>query len=213
MIKLSQIIARKIGDSLKLDDEKVAVMSYGLFGMLQVAVIFAASVIMGLIFGFFWEAMILFFSVGFLRRLIGGAHSQGLMSCMIISILSIAILSLLARYVLPAFGFVFAAAFSAFVYLSASCLIYKLAPVDSPNKPVRAPEKIKRLRKSSFAVMLSFILLTVAALILQYKGIETAPYIFALDLSVLWQSCMLTKLSHKLLSRFDRILKAVNHNF
>lgn len=206
MEKLAHSWAQKIGTALDADQERIAVMAYGLTALLQLLMIFVAALLFGMVFGFLPEAMIVFFSVGFLRRLIGGAHAAKFDGCIAVSVFCIAIFSALAHYILPLCGFWITCAVSAVIYLLSSCLIYRLAPVDSPNKPVRAPQKIRRLRRSAGVVMAIFSLLTLAMLFLQYKGYAYMSYIWALDLSLLWQTCMLTAIGRRLINIVDHLV-------
>ncbi len=91
MEKLARRWAQKIGTAQNADSEKVAVMAYGLTALLQLICIFLFAVLLGCLFDFFWEAMIAFFSVGFLRRLIGGAHSGSFNGCLFLSVFCIAL--------------------------------------------------------------------------------------------------------------------------
>lgn len=207
MEKLARLMARKIGRGLNADDERIAVMAYGLTALLQLVFILAASVLMGCLFGFLPEAMIVFLSVGFLRRLIGGHHSQSFNGCLVMSILCIGIFSALAHYVLPLCGMTAAYIASGAVYAVASLLIFRLAPVDSPNKPVRRPDKIRRLRRSAFAVMLAFAALTVLGLLYGSRSALCLRCVWALNLSVLWQAWMLTRSGAYVIGIIDRCLK------
>lgn len=206
MEKLAHNWAQKIGTALDADQERIAVMAYGLTALLQLLLIFAAALLFGLVFGFLVEAMIVFFSVGFLRRLIGGAHAAKFDGCIVISVFCIALFSALAHYVLLLCGFWVTCVASVIIYILASCLIYRLAPVDSPNKPVRAPEKIRRLRRGAGVVMVVFSLLTVVMLFLQWKGYAFISYVWALDLSLLWQTCMLTAIGRRLVNIVDHLV-------
>jgi len=207
MEQLAHKWAQKIGTALNADQEKIAVMAYGLTALLQLLLIFAAALLFGLLFGFLWEAMIVFFSVGFLRRLIGGAHAGTFNGCMVISVVCIVLFSALAHYVLPLCGFWAVCIASVLIDLLASFLIYRYAPVDSPNKPVRSPEKIRRLRRGAGTVMAAFILLTVVLLFLSYRNSVWFSYIWAFDLSVLWQVCMLTAMGRRLICVVDHLIK------
>ena len=60
MENLARSIANKISKKLGYDDEKTAVIAYGLIGLFQFIIILCACALIGLVFGFFWEAMIIF---------------------------------------------------------------------------------------------------------------------------------------------------------
>ena len=100
MEKLAKAIAAAIGKNLGKSEEEVAVIAYGLIGLLQFFAILLLTSAVGLIFGFFLETLIVFLSVGFLRRLTGGAHSRGLYNCLVYSVLFVCGFSALAHFVL-----------------------------------------------------------------------------------------------------------------
>ena len=77
MERLAKKIAESIGESLGKSDEDVAVVAYGLIGILQFLAIFLLASTIGFAFSFWIEVVVVFLSVGFLRRLTGGAHSKG----------------------------------------------------------------------------------------------------------------------------------------
>ena len=68
MEKLAKSIAASIGRHLEKSEEDVAVIAYGLIGILQLLAILVISLTIGIIFGFWAEVLTIFFSVGFLRR-------------------------------------------------------------------------------------------------------------------------------------------------
>ena len=99
METLAKKIAKSVGESLGKSEEEVAVMAYGLIGILQFSAIFILSSVIGCIFGFWLEVITVFLSVGFLRRLTGGAHSRGLYNCLVYSVVFVCGFAALAFYV------------------------------------------------------------------------------------------------------------------
>lgn len=205
MEALANKIAVYLGKSLNKDDEEIAVIRYGLIALLQTCSIFIIALIIGALFNFIPEAMTAFFSVGFIRRFIGGHHSQKLYSCLAVSVCCISLFSALTRYLivpfvpLPVIGI-----FVCLVYISAFWLTYKLAPVDNPNKRIRTEDKRKRLRRNSFIVLSVFFVLSISSLIFQslYSGVYSRITV-SLAVSVLWQVLMLTSAGKFLISNID----------
>ena len=101
MEALAKRIAAAIGRNLSKTDEEVAVIAYGLIGIIQFLAILIISLTIGIIFGMWAEVLIIFFSVGFLRRLTGGAHSRGIYNCLVYSVCFVCGFSALATYSLP----------------------------------------------------------------------------------------------------------------
>ena len=208
MERLCKKIAQYIGESIGADDEKISVIEYGMIAIIQFLIILIVSSAIGFIFGFFFETLIVFFSVGFLRRVIGGAHSVSFNSCLLVSIICIDFLSYLSKYIAKNYiGFNYIILFIIFIYIIAVVLIYKLAPVDNPNKVINNPNKIKRLRKQAFIILISYIIITLGLIICCcLYGRNYISYAVSLALSVLWQVTMLTKIGHSLIYLFDKCL-------
>ena len=205
MEKLAKAIAAAIGKNLGKNDEEIAVIAYGLIGLLQFFAILAITLTVGIILGFWAEVLTLFFSVGFLRRLTGGAHSRGLYNCLVYSVLFVCGLSALARLVLVHLSlYTVILPAVALIYLFGYVTIALKAPVTPPNKPCRTEKKRKRLRRGSFTVITIFLLLDLPLLLL-CKTAHPRLYTvgLALALSVFWQIFMMTKAGHALIFVID----------
>ena len=211
MEKLAKRIASKTGEKLGYDEEKIAVMAYGLIGLFQFLIILVTCAVIGLILGFFWEAMIIFWGAGMLRRVMGGAHSSGFYSCLFISILCICGFAFLCSvikyysdnaYFLIAFAVIYCAAFG---------VTYKLAPVQSPNKPIRSQSKRMRLRKSALITLSVFAVFTIAEWILNNVfRINFTHISVTLAVCVLWQTFLMLPVGAKFISAVDRIFIPLN---
>jgi accessory gene regulator B len=200
---LAKKIAGSIGASLGYDEEKIAVIAYGLIGILQFSAIFILASVIGLLASCFIEVLIVFLSVGFLRRFTGGAHSSGIYSCLIYSVFFVCIISATARYALPLLPFEAVCALCIAVFLYGYVRVALKAPVAPPNKPCRTEEKRKRLRKWAFIVLSSFMAAVALSLIFKDTNIRLYSAGLALTLSTLWQVTMMTKTAHKCVSFFD----------
>ena len=97
MEQLASKLAIKIAEKIELDQEKKSVVAYGLVGILQITTLFILITVLGIITGTFYESFIIFFSVGFMRKSTGGAHSKSMWGCNAVSVLSILFLALLSR--------------------------------------------------------------------------------------------------------------------
>ena len=135
---LAKRIASSIGKNLGKSDDEIAVIAYGLIGILQFLAILAISLTIGIIFDIWAEVLTIFFSVGFLRRLTGGAHSRGIYNCLVYSVCFVCGFSAIAAFVLVQLPFinVILPAFFA-VYLFGYITVALKAPVSPPNKPCR----------------------------------------------------------------------------
>jgi accessory gene regulator B len=205
MERLAKKMAESIGKSLNKSSDEVAVIAYGLIGILQFLTIFIVSFVIGLVCGFFAEVIVVFLSVGFLRRLTGGAHSSGMYSCLIYSVFFVCSISALARYVLPMLNPWVQYGFAIVVFAFGYTMIALRAPVTPPNKPCRTEAKRKRLRRGSFIVLSLFAAIVIALFLVGQKSAGLHSVGLALVLSTLWQITMMTKAGHTFISAFDSL--------
>lgn len=205
MERLAKKMAEAMGKSLGKSPEDVAVIAYGLIGILQFLTIFLLATAIGLICHMWIEVVVVFLSVGFLRRLTGGAHSSGLYSCLVYSVCFVCSMSALARYVLPALPIVANCVLGVAVFTFGYVMIALKAPVTPPNKPCRTEAKRKRLRRGAFTVLSIFLALVIASFV--FRGVGARLYTAGLSLlmSTLWQITMMTKPGHAFISFFDRM--------
>ncbi len=203
MERLAKKIAETIGESLGQSDEDVAVVAYGLIGILQFTAIFLLASVIGSACSFWLEVVVVFLSVGFLRRLTGGAHSGGIYSCLIYSVFFVCTISAISAFALPSLPFVANCAIVGAVFLFAYVMVALKAPVAPPNKPCRSEAKRKRLRKGAFIVLTAFLATIVLALIFKDAWHKLYSLAMALTLSTLWQITMMTKPGHKFIAFFD----------
>ena len=205
MEKLAKALAASIGRNLGKSEEEVAVIAYGLIGILQFLAILAISLVIGIIFGFWAEVLTIFLSVGFLRRLTGGAHSRGLYNCLVYSVVFVCGFSAICAFVLtrlPLYQYILPAC--ALIYAFGYVTIALKAPVAPPNKPCRSEAKRRRLRRGAFTVLSVFLLLD-AVLLLFGGRLHPRLYTVGLSLavSVLWQIFMMTKAGHAMIYVID----------
>lgn len=207
-------LAGKIADflrmKLQLDEEKRDVIRYGLIGLLQVITLFLFITLIGVITGTLYESYIVFFTVGYLRKSTGGAHSSTMWGCNTVSVLSISLLAVSSRYLLgmpiePILNY----GSSVLLFITGLLIFIKYVPIDSPNKPIASPEKIKRLRRESFMKLLLFFLLTLIAI--NRANIEVRFYSISMSirLAIVWQIITLTKTGSALLLKVDRSVNAL----
>jgi len=203
-------IAGKIAVEMNFDENKKAVIAYGLTAIFQIATIFAVISIIGILFDFWYESIIIFLGVGIIKKSTGGAHSQTMEGCLVISVLSITILSTLARYFFdfPLSKFV-NFGISIFVFIFCFIVFYIRVPVDSPNKPIVKPEKIKKLRRQSFLILTIFFLLSIALIILTTWYNRFYSIAISIRLSMLWQLFMLTRIGAQFIRKADSKLKVI----
>lgn len=206
-----EVLANKIADGistqLSLDKDKRSVIAYGLVGLLQVTALLIMISIIGVVSDSFYESLIIFFSVGFMRKSTGGAHSKTMMGCNTVTVLSIAILAISSRYLLniPINSYI-NIWITLVVFLISFIIFYRRVPIDSPNKPIVTLKKIKRLRKESFYKLLLFFLLTLGAIALANSSARFYSIATSIRIALIWQSMTLTEIGASLLSNLDLIV-------
>jgi len=89
------------------------------------------------------------------------------------------------------------------IYCFSFFLIYKLAPVDSPKKPIVKKEKIKLLRRKSFMTLLTYFLISVILVLLSKYDIKLINVSISLAFATLWQVFTLTKSGNKFIDTID----------
>lgn len=204
MLRLCRNLSTYIAATLSLDEDRRQVMEYGLVGLTQMLVILILSLLIGVPLHFAPEAVILFFGVGLLRRNTGGAHSQTLAGCTILSVLSICAMSALCRHVLIDLDSPWLlAALQLLCSLLSFSQVYRKVPMDSPNKPIVKPEKIKRLRRNSFLTVAICNLISIALFL--WGGRRGISLGFSVNCAVLWQMFTLTRVGVLLIHVADNL--------
>lgn len=168
MESLSNKIANKVASGLNMDEDKKEVIAYGAFSLLQILISIFLVIVIGYIFHLSIEALIVMFTGSILRQFSGGAHASTPGNCTTIGVIvcigQAIIFSALVNICLNLklfiiIGFV--------VFVCAYYIIYKLAPVDNPAKPIKKKEKRERMKKISI-IALNIYLIIILSLMLIY---------------------------------------------
>jgi accessory gene regulator B len=193
MEKLAKRLAGRIASSIECDSEREAVIAYGLIAILQITVTVSLVLLLGVLVGSPAEAMIVCLSASILRQYSGGAHAATAELCTCISAVYCTAAALLAKKVLtPAYGPIPMTASVAVIFILAFWIVYKLAPVDSPGKPIRKQEKKKRLKKASLTILTVYLLLSVLLLVFGNRSGVLVSCLISLLFGVSWQVFTLT---------------------
>jgi accessory gene regulator B len=210
METLALNIAQKIGFQMTYDEDKQSVIAYGLTAIFQMSTIFVVISILGVIFDFWYESIIIFLEVGLIRKSTGGAHSQTMKGCLTISVLSILLLSSLSRYLLSPFTNGFVNYGCSIIVFAICCIVFYLrVPVDSPNKPIVRPEKIRRLRRQSFWILTILILISITFISIASWFPRFYSLAMSIRLALLWQLLTLTSLGARILGKIDIKLSTI----
>ena len=206
-MKLANRIAESLAEKLGYSDEQRKVMAYGLIAVIQMAELFLISTVFGLVFDCLNECLIVFLGVGLMRRTTGGAHCSTYAACMMTSSLSICLIALLCKCIIPStLPHWFYAVFG--ILPSFSCfalLAYKKVPQATQNKPITNPAKIKRLRKQCFITFMAYLAVAIVLLLVPMNDGRNITTLCALTCVLYWQSFTLTPLCTRLAKAMDSL--------
>ncbi len=201
MEKIARKIAANLAKSLHYDEEQEAVIAYGMIAITQIVVTIILITIIGILAGVWIEALIITFSVSILRKYSGGSHAKTLELCTAIGVIYSVGFASIAKYILaPSISLEILTLLGIITYAFAYLTIYRLAPVDTPNKPIVTTEKRKRMKKASFIVISLYAVFSIFSLFIGSNNIFYIGIYISLIFGVLWQILTLTKLGAKITS-------------
>lgn len=162
--------------------------------------------IFGKIFGVMYEALIISFVEAILRKYSGGVHASTPFNCILIGI----IVAVLPGYLIKSINLNinYIVFIGAITYIISLIIIYKLAPVDSPNKPIKKEQKIKKLKKSSLIVLSIYMIIVCYNIVMYYISNSQIFLIYSVCIyaGILWQVFTLTRYGHILVGILDSLL-------
>lgn len=204
MEKMAHEISSKISSALNYDDNKEAIIAYGLTAIFQVFIIAALISVIGILSRSWIESVIIFIGVGLLKKSTGGAHARTIGYCTFISVFTISLFAVISKYVFSfSMGVFIELSITLVIFLICLYVFYKRVPVDSINKPIKKPEKIKRLRNQSYAILAIYTALACVLTLIDQNSHKLNSIVFSLHFVLLWQAFMLTKSGSKFINRLD----------
>lgn len=207
MERIASRIAEKISQNIEIDAEKKAVITYGLVAIIQFVAIFLISSILALFLNVWLETVIIFFCVVLLRKATGGAHSKTIYGCLGISVFVIIAFALISKYVVALNNSISNLFFHGSIFLIfivIGVIAFKKVPVDTPNKPITNPKKIKKLRITSFVTLFLYFLVAMTLPAMLGKTNASYSYAICIALATIWQAFTLTATGHKLIDAIDK---------
>lgn len=203
---LSRNITKNLEKQLDLDYDKASVIQYGLFAFFHMGLSILIVAIIGAIFNVMIEALLISFIVAIFRKSSGGVHASTPTNCAIIGV----IISVLPAYIISeiTLNVNYVIFVGIIVFIVSMILTYRLAPVDSPNKPIRKKEKIRRLKKVSIIILAMYIILVALNILVYYlnKNEIFLVYSICIYTGLIWQVFTLTKLGHTIVNVIDSLL-------
>lgn len=203
---LSRNISNNLKRELNLDEDKRSIIEYGIFAFFQMVISILLVAIIGLIFNVMIEALIISFTGAILRKFSGGAHASNSTNCAV----SGAFISIIPAYIIKniILNSNYITIVGILLYIISFIIIYKLAPVDSPNKPIKKKEKIKRLKRGSIIILsIYMIFVAINVRIYYFNGMNLLLiYSSCIYIGILWQVFTLTKYGHIIVNKMDSLL-------
>ncbi|MCG0278327.1 MAG: accessory gene regulator B family protein [Thermanaeromonas sp.] len=202
MIKLNllEAAAAYLRENLGLSPAEEEVALYGLKITVYSTANLISVVLTGLLLDCLGPALAATLAAGTLRLFSGGAHSRSPLTCNILGMLVAGCAgkfsSLLAPKFSPSGLFVLVLLGAALAFLP----FLRLAPVDSPNKPL-APVERKKMRRLSLLFFFLIVFFQLGTLAL--KG--PSSLVLAVSLGVWWQAFSLTRAGHGLATFIDNL--------
>lgn len=201
--KIANKMASKIGKELSLSNEKQEIIEYGAISLLSqllgiILILIAASIL-----NIVRESIVVTLCSMLLRKYSGGAHCSSPIRCGLLSTIVVPLLVYLGKYI-----YTFQAPIYIIIVVSLEILsiiiFYLYAPKDSPSKPIKNKDKIKKFKIKS--VYLSFFILLIS-ISLFYFNLGQISILAALG--VFNQAFSLTKLGYIFIESFDKLLKII----
>lgn len=208
MLKLENLcnkISNYISQELNLDNNRKAIINYGIFAFMQMIICILLVMIFGAIFNVFFEAIIVSFTVSILRKSSGGVHASSPKACAVIGTISSILMAKISQNIQVDFKRLII--WGIIIFIWAYYFIYKLAPVDSIAKPIKNLEKRKRLKKNSIIILSTYLIIIIINFTYLYfiKNESSLIYISCIYMGILWQVFSLTKSGHLLLGKLDKL--------
>ena len=204
--KICKNISDKLQSELNLDDDKKSIVEYGIFALFNMGISILLVALTGLLIGVIVESLIISFTGAILRKFSGGAHASTSISCSILGVIISVLPAKVIKYC--TFNTYFIIIIGFFIFAISYFIIYRLAPVDSPNKPIKKLEKIKKLKKGSIIILTIYMVIVIFNIIIYYitKNNIFLVYSICIYVGTLWQVFTLTKLGHIIVNILDLIL-------
>lgn len=199
---ISKKTSETLSSELKLDDDKREIIAYGIFAILQMIYNLLLVIIFGMIFNVVIEALIVSFTISILRKSSGGIHASSPNICALIGTMVSILVGLFSKIEINKSIYLLIVGI---VFVWSFYIIYKLAPVDSPAKPIKKVQKIARLKKMSI-VTLCIYLVIVSTLIIIFFNTNynnVISYSSCILGGVIWQVLSITRIAHRMSRTID----------
>lgn len=207
MEKITRKLAHEVSLSLGYDAEKEAVVTYGLIIFIQIAITTLLVLVFGILIGVPFEAMIVCFSVSILRKFSGGAHAGTAEFCTCFTVVYCSLTAFMSKLLSGIYSQILMGIAILAVFALSFNIIYKLAPVDSPKKPIRTEQKKKKMKNGSLIVLTVYLLISAAFFFLSNNIEVFKSYGISLLFGVSWQCFTLTSFGAQFIQRMNQTIR------
>lgn len=200
--KISNNIASSIAKALGMDKDRKEVIAYGAYILLDTVLALVMVMLFGAIFNVFYQALVVSFAAALFRKTSGGAHATTPFRCASIGTIVAVGFALIIEYLKPWFNNPIIIIYLIITFVISYLIVLKLAPKDSPNKPIVKIAKIKELKAKSFRTLYIYVIICLVILAFGYytRATNLLPYIALICTGYLWQAFTLTSLGHTTIS-------------
>lgn len=207
-MSLTNKLAQKISSELNYDEEKCAVIRYGMFAFLHILASLALVIVFGFLLGVVFQAIVVSFASSILRKYSGGVHATKPSICLVVGTAATIAITMIAHCLINCIPIEYITCINVLIIAFSYYLINKYAPVDSPAKPIKTQNKRKKMKKFSLIILSVYLVcvsvLTVICLI--RRNILYIEYALCICLAVGWQVFNLTIIGHRFLKKVDSVI-------
>lgn len=203
ILVLCERISDKIATELNCSEEKEAVIQYGIFAIIQTTIAVLVNILFGTLLDVLVPSLIISFVAVILRKYSGGAHAQTPEGCIVIGTivsvggaLGVSCISWNVKFIILTGVILFGIAYY---------IIWKLAPVDSAEKPIKREKKKQMLKKRSIFILMIYYIIVLISLLFysSNRDKELLLYIASVYVGIGWQVFTLTAKGHLVMSKID----------
>ncbi len=194
--------AAYLKEELGLTPDQEAVAVYGLQSLLYPIVDFLGICLAGWLLGCLTTAVVVALATFMLRFFSHGAHSRSPLTCALLGMIVVPALGKIAVFTAPLVTGAEMALVIGLGFFIVMSTVWRLAPGDSPARPVTAIEERRRLRRYALIVVL---LLTSGQSALLLTGRQVYPLVLAISFGFWWQAFTLTAPGHRFAVLLDDI--------
>ncbi len=201
---IAEKIAANIAYSLHMDEDKKAVMAYGIFCFSQILASILLVILFSLLFHVLGQALVICFTIAILRKYSGGAHAATPGKCLVIGTVISVVPAIVITHIPVNVIWVIILGIAAFAW--AFYEVLTKAPVDSIKKPITNARKRKRLRNGSLVILGIYLLVIVVLLSLHSFAGDNGHlirYAACILFGTVWQTLTLTHSGGRLFAMMD----------